>query len=220
LFMTLPGQVFSIYIHADREGVDYLSGNYDINSNMVNSTGLYTLRFSDPLPRLLHSSPEGGITWPTWSSDGRLLAFDFQLPDPGEFQSRIGWIDMNCRSTGECPVNILDAPLNYRLGVPEFSPEGTWLAINGADTTYGAGEIYLLPFNVHVQPGLLQNFTSTGLVDDGNINWIAGNQLTWGCTDPNATDPNKERRLKKSFLTATHSCLEYPARGATSGNPF
>lgn len=191
LFMTLPGQVFNIYIHADREGLDYLAGDYDQNSNMVNNTGLYTLRFSDPLPRLLHSSPKGGITQPTWSSDGRLLAFDFQLPDPGEFQSRIGWIDMNCRSSGECPVQVLDAPVEYRLGGPVFSPQGNWLAMNGVDTTYGAGEIYLLQFDNNAQPGQVQNITNTGGVSDGGPQWIAGNKLAWNCTD-STNDPNRD----------------------------
>jgi hypothetical protein len=153
LFMTLPGQVFSINLHTDRKGLDYLAGNYDLDSNMVKNTGLYTLRFSDPQPHLLRSSLEGSLSWPAWSSDGRLLAFNFQLPGPGEIQPRIGWIDMNCRTSGECPVQVLDAPVEYRLGNPVFSPQGTWLAINGADTTYGAGEIYLLQFDNNAQPG-------------------------------------------------------------------
>jgi hypothetical protein len=192
LFMTLPRQVFNIYIHADREGLDYLAGDYDPDSNMVNNTGLYTLRFSDPRPRLLHTSPEGILTQPTWSSDGRLLAFDFQLPDPGELWPRVGWIDMNCRSSGECPVQVLDAPAEYRLGASAFSPQGYWLALNGVDTTYGAGEIYLLQFDNNGQPSQVQNITNTGQVSDGGPQWISGNRLVWDCTDPNASDPNKD----------------------------
>jgi hypothetical protein len=209
LFMTLPGQVFNIYIHADREGLDYLAGDYDQNSNMVNNTGLYTLRFSDPLPRLLHSTPKGGITQPTWSSDGRLLAFDFQLPDPGEFQSRIGWIDMNCRSSGECPVHVLDAPLNYRLGISKFSPQGTWLAINGADTTFGAGEIYLLPFDNNAQPGELQNFTHSDHPDDQSAGWIAGNKLVWMCIEPSASNiANGNPNICLQDISSTSSVIQ------------
>jgi hypothetical protein len=188
LFMTLPGSVSSVYLHADRKGLDYLAGSYTPDAGMQNVL-LYTLRFSDPLPHLLHISPEGSLTWPTWSSDGRLLAFDFQLPDPGEFQSHIGWIDMDCRSSGECPVRVLEAPLEYRLGVPEFSPQGYWLAIDGADTTYGAGEIYLLPFDDNAQPGELQNFTHSDHPYDQSAGWIAGNKLVWMCTQDNPYDP-------------------------------
>ena len=187
LFMTLPGSVSSLYLHPDRKGLDYLAGSFSPDTGMQNLQ-LYTLRFSDPLPRRLHISPEGSLTWPTWSSDGRLMAFNFQLPDPGEFQSHIGWIDMDCRSSGECPVQVLDAPDDYRLGNPIFSPQGYWLAINGADTTYGAGEIYLLPFDDNAQAGELQNFTHSDHPDDSSAGWIAGNKLVWMCPEDNPND--------------------------------
>jgi len=191
LFMTLPGRVFSIHLHADRAGMDYLTSIF--NSDMVvENTALYTLRFSDPRPRLLHTSPEGIITYPVWSFDGRLMAFAFQLPDPGELWPRVGWIDMNCRGSGECPVQVLDAPAEYRLGASAFSPQGYWLALNGVDTTYGAGEIYLLQFDNNAQPGQVQNITNTGLVDDGGPQWIAGNKLAWNCTISDANDPNRD----------------------------
>jgi hypothetical protein len=187
LFMTLPGSAFSLYLHPDRKGLDYLAGSYSPDTGLENAA-LYTLRFSDRLPRLLHISPEGSLTWPTWSSDGRLMAFNFQLPDPGEFQSHIGWIDMTCRSSGECPVHVLEAPLEYRLGGSEFSPQGYWLAIDGADTTYGSGEIYLLPFDDNAQPGKLQNFTHSDHPYDQSAGWIAGNKLVWMCTEDNPND--------------------------------
>jgi len=141
---------------------------------------------------LLHTSPEGIITYPVWSFDGRLMAFAFQLPDPGELWPRVGWIDMNCRGSGECPVQVLDAPAEYRLGASAFSPQGYWLALNGVDTTYGAGEIYLLQFDNNAQPGQVQNITNTGLVDDGGPQWIAGNKLAWNCTISDANDPNRD----------------------------
>ena len=188
LFMTLPGHVFSINPYTDRKGLDYLAGDYDPASNMLKNTGLYTLGFSDPQPRLLRTSLEGSLTWPAWSSDGRLLAFDYQLSGPGEIFSRIGWIDMNCRSSGDCPVQVLDAPDEYMLGAPEFSLQGDWLAMDGVDTTYGAGEIYLLQFDNHAQPGQVQNITNTGQVSDGSPQWIAGNKLAWNCTEPNPRD--------------------------------
>jgi hypothetical protein len=191
LFMTLPGQVFSIHLHADRAGMDYLTGTFNPDM-VVESTALYTLRFSDPRPRLLHTSSEGIITYPVWSFDGRLMAFAFQLPDPGELWPRVGWIDMNCRSSGECPVQVLDAPAEYRLAASAFSPQGYWLAMDGVDTTYAAGEIYLLQFDNNAQPGQVQNITNTGGVFDGGPQWIAGNKLAWDCTISDANDPNKD----------------------------
>jgi len=192
LFMMLPGNVFSLNLQVDREGLDYLAGNYDPDSNMVKNTGLYTLRFSDPQPHLLHTSLEGSLLWPTWSFDGRLLAFDYQLPGPGEIFPRIGWIDMNCRSSGDCPVQVLDAPGEYMLGNPEFSPQGTWLAMSGVDTTYGAGEIYLVQFDNNAQPGELQNFTHTDQINDGSAGWIAGNKLVRILIEPSITDPGQD----------------------------
>ena len=56
------------------------------------------------------------------------------------------------------------------------------------NTTYGAGEIYLLQFDNDGQPGQVQNITNTGLVSDGSPQWIAGNKLAWNCTEPNPSD--------------------------------
>jgi hypothetical protein len=154
--------------------------------------GLYTLRFSDRQPRWLHTSPEGMLLWPTWSSDGRLLAFDLQLLDPGEIFPRIGWIDLNCRASGECPIQFLDAPVGYGLSGPIFSPQGDWLAITGVDAPSGAGEIYLLPFDKDAQPSQLQNFTNTPEVNDGSAGWVAGNKLVWIRMEPSPTDPGQE----------------------------
>jgi Tol biopolymer transport system component len=187
LFMTLPGRVFSIHLHTDRAGLDYLTGTFNPDM-VVETTALYTLRFSDPRPRLLHTSSEGIITYPVWSFDGRLMAFAFQLPDPGELWPRVGWIDMNCRSSGECPVQLLDAPAEFRLSASAFSPQGYWLAMDGVDTTYAAGEIYLLQFDNNAQPGQVQNITNTGGVSDGGPQWIAGNKLAWNCAEPNPSD--------------------------------
>jgi len=206
LFLTLPGRVVSIHLHTDRAGMDYLTGTFNPDM-IVESTALYTLRFSDPRPRLLHTSPEGIITYPVWSFDGRLMAFAFQLPDPGELWPRVGWIDMNCRSSGECPVQVLDAPTEYGLSASAFSPQGYWLALNGVDTTYAAGEIYLLQFDNNAQPGQVQNITNTGGVFDDGPQWIAGNKLAWNCTISDANDPNRD---------IPHICLQDISSGSAS----
>jgi hypothetical protein len=176
--------------------MDFLTGNYDRATNMVDAMGLYTLRFSDRQPRWLHTSPEGMLLWPTWSSDGRLLAFDLQLLDPGEIFPRIGWIDLNCRASGECPIQFLDAPVGYGLSGPIFSPQGDWLAITGVDAPSGAGEIYLLPFDKDAQPSQLQNFTNTPEVNDGSAGWVAGNKLVWIRMEPG----NDEYLFKGHFI--------------------
>jgi hypothetical protein len=179
-FMTLPGNVSSLSLHQDLLGLDYLAGTYDANTNST-TPALYTLRFSDPAPRPLQLSTQGSIFWPTWSADGRFVAFGIQLPNPGEYTSRIGWVDLGCRDAGKCAVNLLDAPLEYQLNAPQFSPRGDWLAINGVDLTYGAGEIYLLQLDQNGNAGPLQNVTNTGQVYDDSVHWIDGNRLVWKC---------------------------------------
>ena len=210
LFMRLPGNVFSIHLHTDREGMDFLTGNYDRATNMVDNMGLYTLRFSDRQPRWLHTSPEGMLLWPTWSSDGRLLAFDLQLLDPGEIFPRVGWIDLNCRASGECPIRFLDAPVGDNLGGPIFSLQGYWLAISGVDATYGAGEIYLLPFDKDAQPSQLQNFTNTPEVNDGSAGWVAGNKLVWIRMEPSPTDPGQD--MANIYLKDISSGISIPEK--------
>lgn len=58
---ALPGQVYQVYLHPDRMGVDYLVGEQQIDQDFVyyRSARLYTLRFDDPAPRLLVSFPRG-----------------------------------------------------------------------------------------------------------------------------------------------------------------
>ncbi len=189
LFATLPGHAAYLHLHPDRQGLDYIAGTFNPESNGLNGTKVYTLRFAHPKPRFLHTAPDGNIYWPTWSSDGRLLAFAIQLPDPGETHLRIAWIDMNCRSTGECPIQFLDAPREYELYHPVFAPQGYTLAISGVETAYGAGEIYLLPFDENAQPGKLQNVTNTDQAYDSHAAWSSGNNLVWQCI---TGDPGKE----------------------------
>ena len=180
LFMTLPGHVSSFHIYPDRNGLDYLTGKYNPTTNNIDGMQLYTVGFTDTHPRLLHTTPEGALFWPAWSYDAHILALAVQLTGPGETMPRLGWVDMSCRVSGECPIQILDVPSEYQLNRPKFSPEGKWLVIPGVDAAGGTGEIYILPFDDHDQPGILQNLTNTNLADERQAYW-SGYQAAWKC---------------------------------------
>jgi hypothetical protein len=108
LFMTLPGHAYSLYLHSDNQGINYLAGKFNPDSNSVDNTRVYVLRFNESKPRLLPVTPTR-MDWPSWSYDGRLLAFNAVMNTPGGNPEQIGWIDLNCEQTGECPIQYLNA---------------------------------------------------------------------------------------------------------------
>jgi hypothetical protein len=199
LFLTLPGHVSSINIHPNRQGLDYLTGIYDKDSNVLDDPHLYTFRFEEPTPRLLALTPPG-LLLPfqlAWSADGQLLAFDTAPNAPGAMGS-IGWIDLACRENGECPINILDDPTGNGLGLTDlaFSPNGKWLALNASDSESGAGEVYMLPFENH-HPGKLYNLSQSRWFADSIYSWISEDTLVWMCDSGNALNPTSSLCLKK-----------------------
>jgi hypothetical protein len=180
---TLPGQVYQIYLHPDRLGIDYLAGEQHSDNDTVyyRSAQLYTLRFTDPAPRLLVSFPrgvdnsEGTEITATWSNDGRLIAFQqsgFQ-PKPGEAYFKIGWIDLACRDKGGCSPQELHLPEGLNLYAPQFSPGGYHLLLQGANSTSGsgAGDIFLVEFNSEGKPGNIINLSNTDQMDERVPHW-------------------------------------------------
>ncbi len=200
LFLTLPGHVSSINIHPDRQGIDYLTGIYNKDSNVLDDPHLYTFRFGEPVPRLLTLTPSG-LLLPfqmAWSSDGQLLAFNVAGNVPGAMDS-IGWVDLSCREDGECPANVVDDPTGNGISLLDsaFSPNGKWLAFNGTDFESGASEIYLLPFDRH-RPGALYNLTQTPFYGDGTYSWVLEDTLVWMCETGEATNPTSSLCLKEA----------------------
>ena len=180
LFITLPGHAYSLYLHPDNQGINYLAGKYNAENNSMDNTQVYVLRFDESKPRLLPVAP-ARMDWPTWSYDGRLLAFNAVMNTPGGNPEQIGWIDLNCEQAGECPIQYLNVPAEYELYAPEFSFDRYLLAINGANTETGAGDIYLTHFDENMQPVELQNLTNTSQYGDEWATWLSGNTLAWIC---------------------------------------
>ncbi len=180
---ALPGQVYQVYLHPDRMGIDYLAGEQQTDQDFVyyRSARLYTLRFDDPAPRLLVSFPRGSDNHvgteiiATWSSDGRLMAFQqvgFE-PKPGEASRKIGWIDLACRETGNCSPEILQLPEGLDLYDPRFSPQGYRLLMPGSNSASGSGapDIFLLEFSPAGVPGEVVNLSNTDQIAELVPRW-------------------------------------------------
>jgi hypothetical protein len=179
----LPGQVYQVYLHPDGFGIDYLVGEQGIDgdTSYFRSAQLFTLRFTDTVPRLSYTFPRGdgsiGGTEliATWSFDGKLLAyqrFDTQ-PKPGETYWKIGWINLNCRETGNCRAQEFQLPKGLDLYNPQFSPQGYVLTLQGYNSASGSGEedIFLIKFNEQGTPGAIINLSNTDQIDEGHPGW-------------------------------------------------
>lgn len=180
---TLPGHVYQVYLHPDQMGVDYLTGEQQIDQDLISyrSARLYTLRFEDAAPRLLASFPRGSDNYvgieimAAWSSDGRLMAFQqfgFE-PKPGEAFRRIGWIDLACRETGYCFPQTLRLSEGLDLYDPQFSPQGYQLLMSGSNSTSGSGapDIFLLAFSPEGVPGEVVNLSNTDQISELFPRW-------------------------------------------------
>ncbi len=191
LFATLPGQASFLHLHSDGQGFDYLAGSYNPENNDIKQSQLYTLTFDDSkLSKLPIISP-GHIFWPTWSSDGHLVAFEFKNNDLTNSGYNIGWIDINCQDKGECPVQILPRSNEFELYRPVFSPEGYRLAINGANLDTGTGDIYTLEFDANRNLGPAINFTNTKQYTDYDVKWLNNDTIIWRCEQGNVEQPTK-----------------------------
>jgi WD40 repeat protein len=199
LFLTLPRHVSSINIHPDKQGIDYLTGIYNKDTNVLDDPHLYTLRFVEPNPRLLTLTPPG-VLLPfqlAWSPDGHILAFNVALNAPAAMGT-VGWIDLSCRETGECPITILNNPTGNAITLSDsaFSQNSKWLALNGADSESGAGEIFILPVdNNHL--GEIYNLSQTRWSADSTYSWISDDTLVWICESGDAGNPTSSLCMKK-----------------------
>ena len=195
LFMTLPGHAYSLYLHPDHQGLNYLAGKYNPDNNSIDNARVYVLRFNESKPRLLPVTPNR-MDYPTWSYDGRLLAFNAVMDIPGGNPEQIGWIDLNCEQAGDCPIQYLNTPAEFELYAPEFSFDGYLLAINGANSETGAGDIYLTQFDENLKPTEIQNLTNTSQYGDEWAAWISGKTLAWVCGHGNPGNETSSICLK------------------------
>jgi len=193
----LPGQVYQVFLHPDRQGIDYLAGTQVIQDGFVfyRNASLYTLRFSESTPRWLASFPVGSSQnagteiLASWSADGRWMLFRYSgyQPRPGETWTKIGWVDLACRQGGGCSLQFLDLPEGVTLFDLRFAPAGRRAAFVGANEKTGSGapDLFLLEFDPHTGPGRLINLTHSDQVAEESFQWLPdGERLLAACWDP------------------------------------
>ena len=194
LFATLPGAVAQMYVHPDRQGLDYLAGSHEIRDGFsyIDHIRLYTLRFAEKTPRLLYNfapNPANAIgttVYADWSFDGKYMAFrDSGGGRPG-FLERFGWFDMSCRTSGLCPQHEILVNEHLSLSAPIFSPYDYRILFSGADET-GTGEpdVFLLDFDPDRPDTPIVNLTTQIFVSDG-INaptWTSDGKILDICFD-------------------------------------
>jgi hypothetical protein len=168
LLAVLPGQVLAVYAHPDRQGIDYLTGEYDAASFNTRYHQLYTLRFAEGTPRLLVGDFERSAFNFAWSFDGRYLAYLTTSDRPGtDYQRYVRIIDLTCRERGACDAFAADTGTQdiYELA---WAPSDYRMALNGtpAEQAYGSNDIFLLSLDSQTNTTVLTNLTQSPEIDD------------------------------------------------------
>jgi len=201
LLATLPGAISHVYVHPDREGLDYLAGSHEFRDGFsyIDNIRLYTLRFGDGKPRLLYNfapNPTNSIgttVYADWSFDGKYMAFrDTGGGRPGIVE-RFGWFDMSCRTSGLCPEHEILVNEHLSLSPPIFSPYDYRILFSGADGS-GTGEPdeFLLDFDPEKPDTQIVNLTTQIFVSDGiNIpTWTSDGKILNICFDGMSWETN------------------------------
>ncbi len=183
---VLPGQVLAVYPHPDRLGIDYITGEYDVETSTIIYSQLYTLRFGELAPRLLVGQFEHSAFYFDWSYDGRFLGFTTRDEQPGQNEwYSINLIDLNCRTTGACNAITLDTD-DQELYQYEWSPNDYRMALGGVpqDQEFGSSDIFLLNFDAENGKTTLTNLTLSPTIDDqAPVQWtLNGDALLYVCS--------------------------------------
>lgn len=181
---TLPGQVLSLYVHPDRQGVDYITGVIDAGRGNLYQQ-LYTLRFAEGSPNLLAGSFERLAYSFVWSFDGRWLAYMAPRSGPGESdQHEVRLVDLSCRAAGGCASRAVTSPDNLHLYGPSWSPVEQRLLVQGAppEQPFGMSDIYSVTVDPATGDATLLNLTESPQIDDWAPQWRAdGSGIIYAC---------------------------------------
>jgi hypothetical protein len=180
---VLPGDVLAVYPYPDRQGIDYITGEFNENETVYRQ--LYTLRFGDPAPRLLIGQFERSAFNFSWSYDGRFLAYTVMDEQPGQsYQRFVRIIDLSCRESGDCSVFTADTG-GQDLYQIEWSPVDYRMALGGQpkDQPTGASDIFILQLDAESKTTTLANLTQSPGVDDwAPARWTPdGDALLYPC---------------------------------------
>ncbi len=116
------------------------------------------------------------------------------MPKQGETPFQLGWLDLNCRQTGNCQPQLLDLPEGLSVYEPRFSPGDHRLLMPGSYTDgrgSGAGDIFLLEFGPQGMPGEVINLSDSDQIDELVPRWDPqSGQVVALCP----TDPSEAQR--------------------------
>ena len=170
---VLPGQVLAVYVHADRGGIDYVTGAADPDQG-YRYDQLYTLRFDGDPPRLLVGSFERLADDFRWSFDGRWLGYLAPRSGPGESGARqVHLVDLACRESGACQGQAVDAPENLDLHDLAWSPVEERLLVMGVPQTqtFGMSDVFTIKIGDD-SVATLTNLTELPQIDDQGAAWL------------------------------------------------
>ena len=200
LLVTLPGAVSQIYIHPDRQGLDYLAGTHEFRDGFsyIDHGSLYTILFADVAPRRLLSfeaNPAnlvGTTVNGIWSPDGRYAIFRYTHSIPGDDNWKFLWMDMTCKdvvdSPGLCRPHEIPIKPDLALSEASFSADGKRILFSGSDNSLnGNSALFILNFN---PPGNNDNITNIPfnhsdlkLGYDLGSNWNPDGSIFTQCSD-------------------------------------
>ena len=216
LVASLPGAVAQIYIHPDRQGMDYLAGIQSTKdgNTTIDSVSLYTLRFGEPAPHpLYHFAPlqENGIGTPfsgSWSHNGGLVVFETPPGAPAGGEGEFYWFDLSCRSGTSCEPHELVVPPGYSLSYPVFAPSDDRVLFTGLDTGIG-GILSLFIANIDPQQPAqpVVKIPSKMLIADTAgypAQWTPDGKIFSGCWDGTAPETDFFCKIDPVSGAASH----------------
>ncbi len=194
LLATLPGATSQLYVHSDRQGLDYLAGSAEFRDGFsyIDNIRLYTLRFSEGKPRLLYNfTPNpintiGTTITVDWSFDGKYLAFrSTNSVEPG-YPSQYGWIDLVCREGNPCETHEIPTRQELELSAPIFAPKDYRILFMGADyADVGGMALFLLDFDPNGSNDGIEQITPNYLLSDTSFSasWMSDSKVLAICGD-------------------------------------
>lgn len=180
---VLPGEVLAVHAHADRQGLDYLTGARQDDGNWAYEQ-LYTLRFTDPRPTLLIGQLGRGAYAFDWSFDGRFLAYRTTHNAPGEVEELVLQIvDLTCRDLGDCepftPLTTMQGPAQFA-----WSPVAYQIAFAASpDQTRASSDVFVLSLEPDTRKVTVVNVSeSRDILEFGSLDWtLTGERLIYPC---------------------------------------